>query len=89
MLTVKKFSQFLFCLYFFKKSLSFTGEVCEKRNVVFFGQELFSFNPVVTLYFEPSLSNGTESDPITFLNIPAVVCTPLNGCDFTVCCSLN
>ena len=33
-----------------------------------------SYTPVNTLFFEPSLSNGTENDRITsFLNLPAVV----------------
>ena len=33
-----------------------------------------SYTPINTLFFEPSLSNGTENDRITsFLNLPAVV----------------
>ena len=48
-------------------------EVFDKKKVVFDGKNYVSFNPIVTLYFEPSLSNGTESDTITFLNVPAVV----------------
>jgi scavenger receptor class B protein 1 len=48
-------------------------EVLEKKNIVFNGKNYVSFNPIVTLYFEPDLSNGTENDIITFLNVPAVV----------------
>ncbi|CAF0832075.1 unnamed protein product, partial [Brachionus calyciflorus] len=44
----------------------------EKRNIKFFGPNVISFTPVVTLKFEPSLSNGLETDLITFLNIPAL-----------------
>ncbi|CAF1009200.1 unnamed protein product, partial [Brachionus calyciflorus] len=44
----------------------------EKRNIKFFGPNVISFTPVVTLKFEPSLSNGLESDLITFVNIPAL-----------------
>jgi hypothetical protein len=33
-----------------------------------------SYTPINTLFFEPSLSNGTENDRITsFLNLPAVL----------------
>ena len=49
--------------------------VLEKKNVVFKDKKAVSFNPVVTLYFEPGLSNGSEKDSITFLNVPAVVIT--------------
>ena len=45
----------------------------EKRNIQFHDVNHVTFTPVSTLYFEPSLSNGTEKDKITFLNIPAVV----------------
>ncbi|CAF0832095.1 unnamed protein product [Brachionus calyciflorus] len=48
------------------------SEVWEKRHIEFLGPDVVRFTPVVTLYFEPSLSNGSESDIITFLNIPAL-----------------
>ena len=48
-------------------------EKIEKRNVKFDGKNHISFTPVTTLFFEPSLSNGTENDLVTFLNVPAVV----------------
>lgn len=49
-------------------------ETWERRNVEFLGLEILKFTPVVSLYFEPSLSNGSESDLITIMNIPAMVC---------------
>lgn len=49
-------------------------EVFEKKNVEFLENDyVVRYSPVVTLFFEPSLSVGTESDTITFLNIPALV----------------
>jgi scavenger receptor class B, member 1 len=48
-------------------------EKIEKRNIKFEGKDHLTFSPVTTLFFEPSLSNGTENDRITFLNVPAVV----------------
>ncbi|CAF0919380.1 unnamed protein product [Brachionus calyciflorus] len=48
------------------------SEVWEKRHIEFLGPDVIRFTPVVTLHFEPSLSNGSESDTLTFLNIPAV-----------------
>ncbi len=48
-------------------------EKWEKRNIEFLGKEKVRFSPVVTLYFEPNLSNGTESDIITVINVPALV----------------
>ena len=53
--------------------LYFLGEVSEKRSIVFEGKDKVSYSPVVTLYFDPITSNGTEDDIITFLNIPAIV----------------
>ena len=44
-----------------------------KTNITFSGPDYVTYNPIVTLYFEPDLSNGSEDDIITFLNIPAVV----------------
>jgi hypothetical protein len=49
-------------------------EKWEKRNIEFLGLEVVRFNPVVTLYFESNLSNGTENDVITVINVPALVC---------------
>ena len=49
------------------------SEKIEKRNIEFLGLEIVRFSPVITLYFEPSLSVGDESDLITVLNIPALV----------------
>jgi len=40
-------------------------------NIKFQGDNLLSYNQINTLYFEPNLSVGNESDMITFLNIPA------------------
>lgn len=51
----------------------FILKIWEQRNVEFFGQDYVSFNPVITLFFEKSLSNGTEEDEITIPNIPAIV----------------
>ena len=48
-------------------------EIKEVCNVEFLGLNLLRYNPVSTIYFEPTLSNGTESDSITFLNALAVV----------------
>jgi len=48
------------------------SEVWEKKNANFLDQDTLRFSPVITIHFEPSLSNGTEDDLITFLNIPAV-----------------
>jgi hypothetical protein len=49
------------------------SEVWEKRNIKFLGYEYVSYTPVVTLHFEEALSVGSESDNITFLNVPAMV----------------
>ncbi|CAF1030388.1 unnamed protein product [Brachionus calyciflorus] len=46
-------------------------EKWEKRNLEFLNEEEIKYTPVSTLYFEPTLSIGNESDLITFLNIPA------------------
>ena len=43
----------------------------EKKNVNFIGTEFVSFEPVVTLHYEPTLSKGSLSDNITFVNVPA------------------
>ena len=53
------------------------SEVWQKKHVEFLGYELLRFTPVITLHYEPTLSNGTEDDLITFLNIPAMVCLVL------------
>jgi len=45
----------------------------EKRNVEFLGVEILRFSPVISLYFQANLSNGSESDQIKILNIPAMV----------------
>ncbi len=49
-------------------------EKIEKRNIQFLGIELLRFSPVISLYFDRSLSVGDESDLITVLNIPSLVC---------------
>lgn len=54
------------------------SEKWEKHHVEFLGPNEMRFTPVVYLKFEPSLSAGLETDKITFLNIPAVVCKKLN-----------
>ena len=51
----------------------FILKIWEQRNVEFLGQDYVSFNPVITFFFEKSLSNGTEEDEITIPNIPAIV----------------
>ena len=48
-------------------------EKLEKKNIIFHGDDIISFSPVSTIYFEPSLSVGSEDDDTTFLNIPALV----------------
>ncbi len=40
-------------------------------NITFQGDNLLTFSQINTLYFEPSLSVGSENDMLTFLNIPA------------------
>lgn len=47
-------------------------EKWEKRNIEFLGVEIVRFNPVVSLFFEASLSIGSESDIITVMNVPAL-----------------
>ena len=42
-----------------------------KTNIKFDGSEIVTYSPVSTFFFEPTLSNGTESDYITVLNVPA------------------
>lgn len=49
------------------------SKVNEKRHVKFIENDYISYTPVSTIYFDQSLSNGTENDTITFLNIPASV----------------
>ena len=44
-------------------------EILEKKNLHFTDDDKLTYYPVSTLYFEPSLSNGSESDLITFVNI--------------------
>ena len=51
------------------------SEYWEKRHIEFLNEDLLSFTPVVTLKFEPDLSIGPENDTVTFINIPALVCT--------------
>lgn len=48
-------------------------EVWERRNVEFLGVNLLKYSQVTTIYFAPELSNGTEDDELTLLNIPAYV----------------
>lgn len=45
----------------------------DKKNVKFLNKDRLKYSPITTIYFEPSLSAGNESDIITFLNIPATV----------------
>jgi len=49
------------------------SEKREKRNIKFPNKSQIQFTPVSTLFFEPDLSNGTENDSITFLNLPIIV----------------
>ena len=51
----------------------FCFKIIEKRNIEFIGEEMVKFTPIVSLYFEPGLSNGSEHDLITILNIPVAV----------------
>lgn len=48
-------------------------EKVEKRNIEFIGKNGLKYNPVFSLYFEPSLSVGNESDILTVLNVPFAV----------------
>ena len=48
-------------------------EVWEKRNVTFLDEETVSYIPITTLHFVPELSNGSLSDNINFINVPALV----------------
>lgn len=41
------------------------------KNMKFHSENLFTYSPVVSLFFEPSMSIGNESDMLTILNIPA------------------
>ena len=51
------------------------SEKWERRNIQFIdNNEQITFTPVITLRFEPELSNGTENDLINFPNLPAMVC---------------
>lgn len=43
-----------------------------KTNVKFLTGNQISYQPKSTLYFEPSLSNGTEKDKFNFLDVPSV-----------------
>ena len=45
----------------------------EKRNVEFLGADFIRYSPTTTLFFEPSMSVGDESDLITVVNVPALV----------------
>ena len=45
-----------------------------KVNIQFLGTNFVSYSPTQTIYFDADLSNGDLSDPITFLNVPAIVC---------------
>jgi hypothetical protein len=46
----------------------------QKRNVKFIeSDEKISFSPIDTYYFNAELSNGSQSDMVTFLNLPVVV----------------
>lgn len=47
-------------------------EKLEKKNIKFLDINVVQYNPVSTLFFEPSLSVGSESDQIKFLNLPAM-----------------
>ena len=49
-----------------KRRVSFNENDENKEN------SFVSLTPVQTLFFEPDLSNGSENDPITFLNLPVV-----------------
>ena len=48
-------------------------KIIAKKNVVFTGTDYVTYSTVQTFYFEPKLSNGSESDMITAINIPAIV----------------
>ncbi|RNA35694.1 scavenger receptor class B member 1 isoform X1 [Brachionus plicatilis] len=45
-------------------------EILEKRNIEFLNKNKLKYNPVFSLYFEPSMSIGNESDIVTVLNVP-------------------
>lgn len=48
-------------------------ELLEKRNIEFINSKTIKYNPVMSLFFEPTLSIGNETDVITILNIPFTV----------------
>ena len=48
-------------------------EVVNKTEVKFLPENKISYKPLSTLYYEPSLSNGDDTDMIYFLNIPIMV----------------
>ena len=48
-------------------------EIWEKRNVTFLDDETVSYIPITTLHFVPEMSNGSLSDNINFINVPALV----------------
>ena len=47
--------------------------IMEKQNVEFLGTDLIRYSPTTTLFFEPSMSVGDQSDLITVVNVPALV----------------
>ncbi len=48
-------------------------QVNEKKNVIFVNENKMSYTYRKTYYFERDLSNGSESDTLTFMNVPAMV----------------
>lgn len=48
-------------------------EIMQKRNIQFIDKDKLKYNPVFSLYFEPSLSIGNESDIVRVLNVPFAV----------------
>ncbi len=48
-------------------------QVNKMKNVKFLNEKKISYSNQKTYYFEPNLSNGSESDTLTFMNVPAMV----------------
>ncbi len=52
----------------------------QKRNIIFSkDSNNLTFSPVNTFYFRPDLSNGSEFDSLTVLNLPLLVSLSLTA----------
>lgn len=48
-------------------------EIMHKKNIQFIDKQKLKYNPTFSLYFEPSMSIGNESDTVRILNVPFAV----------------